>query len=184
MCLTSELSFVCFLYSLCRICGSRSVLAVQNSPLFFNVSALSSFHSFICLSLLSQKCLKVHPHCHHGNCHFCYAKTWRCLLFSHHWWLTVCACVCIDGLCASFSVSISHCVSNRCFCRIYISLLCRCLQHTVTFSDFCNKWTMPQDCTNHIIRSWSDHMVAICVDYVTDSPLLWKLFLQGRLAWR
>lgn len=109
-------------------------LAYVSLVVHFLVFVLSPFLSFISFSLPSQKCLKVHCHCHHGNCHFCDAETCSCLLFRHHCWLTMCAYegvrarACVAGLCVYLCVFASLCVSNQCFSHVYIFPLCCSLQ--------------------------------------------------------
>lgn len=122
LCIALWIQYVTFTYSTL----DRPSLAFVS--VFLNVLVLSPSLSFISLSLPSLKCLKVHCHCHHGNCHFCDAETCSCLLFRHHCWLTESMCVCVEGLCVPFSVCISLCISNQCFSHVYISLLCCCLQ--------------------------------------------------------
>lgn len=60
---------------------------------------------YFTLSLPALKCLRVHCHYYHGNCHFC--ETCSCLLFKHHCWLTMCLCVC---------VCVVVCISVKEFC--------------------------------------------------------------------
>lgn len=113
-----------------RVAVALWVEYVTFTTLSLGRSSLAFVRMFLCplhssLSLPSLKCLKVHCHYHHGNCH---AETCSCLLFRHDCWLTAWTCVCTEGLWTSFSVCISLCVSNQCFPHVYSFLLHCCRQ--------------------------------------------------------